>query len=98
MALEGRVHKEQRKIPVSRKMKGDTRQHSWLRHYTTSRKARVRFPMSFDFFNFPNSSSCTMVLGSTHPLTEMSTRNFPGDKGRPARKTDNLTAICEPTV
>jgi hypothetical protein len=39
-----------------------------------------------------------MALGSTHPLTEMSTRNIPGDKGRPARKADNLTAICEPTV
>jgi hypothetical protein len=38
-----------------------------------------------------------MALESTHPLTEMSTGNLPGDKGRPARKTD-LTAICEPTV
>jgi hypothetical protein len=28
----------------------------------------------------------------------MSTRNLPGGKGRPARKTDNLTAICEPAV
>jgi hypothetical protein len=38
-----------------------------------------------------------MALGSTDPLTEMSTRNLPGgDKDRPARKTDNLTAICEP--
>jgi hypothetical protein len=24
--------------------------------------------------------------------------NLPGGKGRPARKADNLTAICEPTV
>jgi hypothetical protein len=39
-----------------------------------------------------------MVLGSTQALTEMSTRNLPGGKGRPARKADNLTAICEPTV
>jgi hypothetical protein len=39
-----------------------------------------------------------MVLGSTQPLTEMSTRNLPGGKGRPARKADNLTAISEPTV
>jgi hypothetical protein len=29
-----------------------------------------------------------MVLGSTQPLTEMITRNLPGDKGRPARKAD----------
>jgi hypothetical protein len=27
------------------------------------------------FFNLPNPSSRTMVLGSTQPLTEMSTRN-----------------------
>jgi hypothetical protein len=37
-------------------------------------------------------------LGSTQPLTEMSARNFPGGKGRPAREADNLTAICEPIV
>jgi hypothetical protein len=36
-----------------------------------------------------------MALGSTQPLTEMSTRNIPGGEGRPARKADNLTAICE---
>jgi hypothetical protein len=36
-----------------------------------------------------------MVLGSTQPLTEMSARNFPGVKGRPARKAEKLTAICE---
>jgi hypothetical protein len=39
-----------------------------------------------------------MALGSTQPLTEMSTRNIPGGEGRPARKADNLTAICEPIV
>jgi hypothetical protein len=37
-----------------------------------------------------------MTLGSTQPLTEMSTRNLPGVKGRPALKANNLTAICEP--
>jgi hypothetical protein len=37
-----------------------------------------------------------MDLGLTESLTEMSARNLPGDKGRPARKADNLTAICEP--
>jgi hypothetical protein len=36
-----------------------------------------------------------MALGSIQPLTEMSTRNLPGSKGRPAGKADNLTAICE---
>jgi hypothetical protein len=39
-----------------------------------------------------------MALGSTQPLTEMSTRNLPGDNGWPARKADNLKAICEPIV
>jgi hypothetical protein len=36
-----------------------------------------------------------MTLGSTKPLTEMSTRNLPGGKGLPARKAENLTIICE---
>jgi hypothetical protein len=35
-----------------------------------------------------------MALESTQPLTEMSTRNLPGIKGRPAREAD-LTAIYE---
>jgi hypothetical protein len=47
------------------------------------------------FLKLVNPSSCTTALGSTQPLTEMSTRNLPAGKGRPARKTDNLTAICE---
>jgi hypothetical protein len=38
-----------------------------------------------------------MALGFTQPLKEMSTRNLPGSKGWPARKTD-LTAIFEPSV
>jgi hypothetical protein len=39
-----------------------------------------------------------MSLGSTQPLTEMSTRNLPGGKERPASKADNLTDISEPIV
>jgi hypothetical protein len=39
-----------------------------------------------------------MALGSTYSLTEMSTRNLPGSKGRLARKADNLTAIIELVV
>jgi hypothetical protein len=34
-----------------------------------------------------------MAQGSTQPLTETSTRNLPGGKGRAARKADNLTAM-----
>jgi hypothetical protein len=60
---------------------------------------RFRFPMrSLEFFNWPNPSSRTMALGSTQPLTKMSTRNLPRGKKRPARKADNLTAICESSV
>jgi hypothetical protein len=51
-----------------------------------------------EFFNLPNPSSCTIALGSTQPLTEMSTGTILGDEGQPAHKADNLTAICEPTV
>jgi hypothetical protein len=40
-----------------------------------------------------------MVLGSTQPLTEMSTRKLLGVKGdRPVRTADSLTAVCEPIV
>jgi hypothetical protein len=39
-----------------------------------------------------------MVLVSTHPLTEMSTRNHHGGKERPTRNADNLTAVCGPIV
>jgi hypothetical protein len=39
-----------------------------------------------------------MAVVSTQPLTEMSTRNLPGGKRRPARKADNRTAIREPIV
>jgi hypothetical protein len=40
----------------------------------------------FGFFNCPTPCSHTMILGSTHPLTEINTRNLPGGKGRPTRK------------
>jgi hypothetical protein len=39
-----------------------------------------------------------MALGSAQLVTEMSTRNLPADKERPARKAENLTAICEPIL
>jgi hypothetical protein len=55
----------------------------------------VRVPDEVDFFNLANPSSRTMALGSTQPLTEMSTRNFPGGKKRAARRADKLAAIYE---
>jgi hypothetical protein len=39
-----------------------------------------------------------MALGSTQPLTEMTTRNLPEGKGQLAREAESLTAICEPIV
>jgi hypothetical protein len=50
------------------------------------------------YFNLLNPFSRTMALGSTQPVTEMSIRNLPGGKKRPVRKSDNLTANCEPIV
>jgi hypothetical protein len=38
-----------------------------------------------------------MAMGSTQPLTEISTRILPGGKGWAARKTD-ITAISEPII
>jgi hypothetical protein len=45
--------------------------------------------MRWIFFNLPNPSSCTVALGSTQPLIEMSTRNLPGGVkgGRSVRLT-----------
>jgi hypothetical protein len=43
-------------------------------------RSPVRVPNEMDFFNLPTTSSRTMGLGSTQPLTEMSTRKFPGGK------------------
>jgi hypothetical protein len=61
-------------------------------------RSPVRVPAEVDFFNLSHPSSRTMALGSTQPLTEMSTRNFPSGKKRPARRADNLAAIYEPNV
>jgi hypothetical protein len=63
---------------------------SWLRHYATSRKVAGSSP------DYVIGFQPTMALGSTQPLTEMSTRNILGGKGRPAPKADNLAAIYEP--
>jgi hypothetical protein len=54
-----------------------------VRHNTKRGRSCVRFPLrSLEFFNWLNPSCRTMALGSTQPLTEMSTRNLPvGVKG-----------------
>jgi hypothetical protein len=70
----------------------------WGTTYATCRKVTGSIPDVIAFFNLPNPSTRTMTLRSTQPLTEMSTRNIPGGKGRPTYKADNLTAVWEPIV
>jgi hypothetical protein len=41
-----------------------------------SRKVAGSSPDEVDLFNWPNPSGRIMALGSTQPLTEMSTRNL----------------------
>jgi hypothetical protein len=62
--------------------------------YATSRNVEGSIPDEvIGFFNWPNSYSCIMTLGSTQPLTEMSTRNLPRHKERQARMAENLTSV-----
>jgi hypothetical protein len=58
-------------------------------------RSPVQVPDRVDFFS---PSNRTMALGSTQPPTEMSTGIFLGGKKRPARRADNIAAICEPIV
>jgi len=54
-----------------------TRWRSWLRHCATSRKVAGSIPDGVtEIFHWHNPSGRTMVLGSTQPLTEVSTRNI----------------------
>jgi hypothetical protein len=39
-----------------------------------------------------------MTLGSSQPVTEISTKNLPGRKGQPVPKADNLTAVCDTVI
>jgi hypothetical protein len=71
--------------------------HHISRHYAkVSRKVAGAIPDKvIGFLNLPTPSSRTMALGSTQPLTELSTRNFPGGvKGGRRVKDNNLRAIC----
>jgi hypothetical protein len=63
-----------------------------------ARRSPVRVLDEVDFFNLLNPSSRPMAMRLTQPLTEMSIRNFPGGKKRPARRADILAAICESNV
>jgi hypothetical protein len=63
-----------------------------------ARKSPIRVQDKVDFFDWPNLSSRTIAQESTQALTEMSIKNLTGGKERPARRADNLTAICELNV
>jgi hypothetical protein len=66
-----------------------------MRHCSRVRKVAGSIPDVIGFFSTSNPSSRAVALLSTQLLTEMSTRNLPALKGRPAHKAE-LTAICEP--
>ena len=54
-----------------------TRWRTWLRHCATSRKVAGSVPYGvIGIFHWHNPSGCTVALGSTQPLIEMSTRNI----------------------
>ena len=54
-----------------------TRWRSWLRHCATGRKVAGSIPDGVvGIFHWNNPSGRTVALGSTQPLTEMSTRNI----------------------
>jgi hypothetical protein len=68
-------------------------------HYATSRNIVGSIPDEvLGLFNWHDPSSRTMALGLTQPLTEMSTSNHPGGKGKPAHEADNLPAVYELTM
>jgi hypothetical protein len=61
----------------------DLRLKFFMRHYAASREYGDLIPHEvIEFFNLSNPSRRNMGLGSTQHITEMSTRIFPGVKGR----------------
>jgi hypothetical protein len=66
----------------------------WLRYCATNQKVTGSIPNGVvEFFIDINPSECTMALGSTQPLTDMSTGSISWGKMQPVRKADNLTTI-----
>jgi hypothetical protein len=66
----------------------------WLRYCATNRKVAGSIPDGvIGIFHCHNLSDRTMALGSTQPLTEMSTRSISWRSRWPVRKDDNLNTI-----
>ena len=85
-----------RKIGDPLSSNGGTRWRSWLRHCAKSRKVAGSIPDGvIGIFHWHNPSCCTMAMGSSQPLTEMSTRNISWEERRLVRRADNLTTfVC----
>jgi hypothetical protein len=67
-----------------------------IRQHWASREVAGSIPD--EFIGFSIDLILPAALWSIQSLTEMSTRNLLWGKGRPALKSDNLIAICEPIV
>jgi hypothetical protein len=68
-------------------------------HSTTSQKvAGSILNKVVGFFSKPDPTSRFVDLGSSQPLTEISTRNLPMASGQQERKADSIIAIYAPTV
>jgi hypothetical protein len=71
-----------------------TLQRSWLRYCATIRQAAGLTPDCVNvIFHCHNPSGCTLALGSTQPLTEMSTKNISCRYRQPMSRADNLTTF-----
>jgi hypothetical protein len=73
-----------------------TRWRTWLKHCATSRKVAGSIPDDvIGIIHWHKISGRTIVLGSTQPLTEMSTRNiFRRKGGRCVDLTKLITFVC----
>jgi hypothetical protein len=66
----------------------------WLRRCATNRKVVGSIPDGvIGIFHWHNPSDRTTALGSTPPLTEMSTRSISWGNKRPVPKANNLNTI-----
>jgi hypothetical protein len=73
---------------------GGTRRRSWLRHYATNRKDADSIPdVITKLFHWHNTSGHSKELGSTLPLTKISTRNISWNVRQPVREADKLPPL-----